>query len=198
MEGPRIRNPAPRPVERSSLFGLVTFRPRTAIVLAALTLTVGIVALHFSRQSELKRTDDLVQEGMRLFAAAQREGGSGASRNPAEVEERVRALTGAKIVLPRDERLFSFLGVTRGTAGKSPAAAIRLTYEGDLFLLLVVGRKVLGRGESPEELFPGADFVSGETDGRSFVFWERDGAAFFLVSGVDLTRAFDLVRRHFT
>lgn len=197
MEGSRNRNPAPRPFERSSLFGLVSFRPRTAIVLAALTLTVGIVAFHFFRESELRRTDDLVREGMRLFAAAPKEPDEGASRDPAELEAQVKAMTGAKVLLPRDERLFSFQGVTRGRVGKSPAAAVRLTYEGDPFVLLVVRRSLLAHGDTPDEMIPGADFVSGERDGNSFVFWERDGTVCFLVSSVDLTRAFDLVRRHF-
>jgi len=46
--------------------------------------------------------------------------------------------------------------------------------------------------------FPERSFVSGERDGRSFVLWEREGASCIVVSEVDVTLAFDLVRRLFT
>lgn len=188
----------PRPLEPSSLFGLVSFRPRTAIVLAVLTLTVAIVALRFFRGSELRRMDELVREGTRLFASALQDGAPGAARDPAEVEAKVRELTGARLLLPRDDKLFSFKGVERAKVGKNPAAAIRLTYEGDVFLLLVVREETLGPGARPQELFSESGFISGEKEGKSFVFWEREGATFFLVSAVDLTRTFDLVRRYFS
>ncbi len=196
-EGSRNRGAAPRLPERSSLFGLVSFRPRTAIVLAALTLTVGIVAFHFYRESELHRTDVLVREGLRLFAAAKKEAPPAAPQEPSEVVERVREITGAKIALPRDDEGFVFRGVARGRAGKRPAAAVEIAYEGDLYVLLVVRRDGPAEADAPAGLIQGADFVSGERDGNSFVFWERDAAVYLLVSSADLTRTFDLVRKHF-
>ncbi len=198
MEGTRHRNPALRPFEPSSLFGLVNFRPRLVIALAFLTLTVAVVAFHFLRESEIGRVDSLVHEGIRLFAATPAANPSRASRDPAEIEGTIRALTGAKLLLPRDERLFSFQGVTEDRVGKSPAAAVRLTYDGEPCLLLVVCPGTIGLDVGREELFAGPGFVSGERDGRSFVYWERDGMMLILVSAVDLTRTFDLVRRFFT
>jgi hypothetical protein len=46
--------------------------------------------------------------------------------------------------------------------------------------------------------FPEGSFVSGERDGRSFVLWEREEATCVVVSEVDVTQAFDLVRQLFT
>ncbi|HLN92819.1 MAG TPA: hypothetical protein VK389_03085, partial [Thermoanaerobaculia bacterium] len=53
-------------------------------------------------------------------------------------------------------------------------------------------------GSPPVAAFPEGSFVSGERGGRSFVLWEREGASCIVVSDVDVTQAFDLVRRLFT
>ena len=52
--------------------------------------------------------------------------------------------------------------------------------------------------ESSSPGLSGTGFLSGETEGKSFVYWEREGVAYLLVTSADLTTAIDLVRRYFT
>jgi hypothetical protein len=87
--------------------------------------------------------------------------------------------------------------VRKETFGKQSAAAVRFRYAGNVFLLLAFRQDHL-LGDRPPAAFPEESFLSGEREGKSFVFWERDGALYIVVSDVDVTLAFDLVRRFFT
>lgn len=171
---------------------------RLAVVLVFLTLTVAVVGYHISRDAGTRRVEGIAREAQRLFAAAQQEGEKGASPDPGAIEDRIREWVGTKVTLPRDERLFSYKGAARERIGKQAAAAVRLTFGGDPFLLLVVRPDPLRGVEAPSPLFSESSFLSWEREGNSFVYWERDGVLYFLVSNVDLTRTFDLVRRYFT
>src|SRR5512139_1959612 len=198
MPGSVNRNPARRLSETSSLLGLVEFRPRLVVVLAILTLIVAVVGWRISRDAGVRRVDGLAREAVSLFVAAP---GTGAVRaaplDPAEVEKKVHDLSGVALALPRDEPDFSLEGVRREMVGKQAAAAVRFRYAGDAFLLLAFRQDRL-LGDRPPAAFPAESFLSGEREGKSFVFWERDGALYIVVSDVDVTRAFDLVRRFFT
>ena len=99
--------------------------------------------------------------------------------------------------MPRDDPDFQVEGVRRETVGKQAAAAVRFRYAGDAYLLLAFSRERL-LGDRAPAAFPEESFLSGEREGKSFVFWERDGALYILVSEVDVAGAFDLVRRFFT
>jgi len=168
---------------------------RLAVALAFLTLTVGVVAYRIAADSGLRRVDALVREGFRLFAAAEKERPAG--RLDAEaVEARVEAVTGVRLRLPRDEGRFEYRGVARVRVLRAAAAAVHFTALGDRCLLLVAGGGLLGGAARPAAFFASPGFISGEKEGKAFVFWERRGAAFLLVSGGDLGGAFDLVRRH--
>lgn len=194
-----IGSPERRPSEKISLFGLLSFRPRVAVVLILLTVIVAAVAIRIARDSGLRRVDSLARDAMRIFATARSEGISGPPLSPDTVEERVREWTGIGLMLPRDDEEFSFLGVSREKIGRQAAAAVRIAYGEDLYVLLLVRQETLrGPGGPPASLFTESGFISGEKEGRSFVFWEKDGGSFILVSDADLTRAFDLVRRHLT
>lgn len=194
-----IMSPERRPSEKISLFGLVSFRPKVAVVLVLLTVTVAVVAMRIARDSGLRKVDVLVRDAVRIFAAARSEEASGPPVPAEAVEERVREWTGIGLVLPRDGDAFSFRGVSRERIGRHSAAAVRIAWEGDLYVLLLVRRETLqGFGGPSPSLFEGGGFISGEKDGKSFVFWEKDGGSFILVSDGDLTRAFDMVRRHLT
>jgi len=192
------RNPARRLAETSSLMGLVEFRPRLAVVLAILTLTVAVVGWRFTRDAGVRRVDGLAREAVNLFVAAPERGTApGTPLDPAEAEERVHGISGVALELPRDEPGFAVERVRREKVGKQTAAAVRFRYAGDVFLLLAFRQDRL-LGDSPPAAFPEESILSGEREGKSFVFWERDGALFIVVSDVDVTKAFDLVRRFFT
>ena len=185
-----------RTPEKTSLFGLVSFQPRLAIVLFFLTLTIAVVAVRMSRDSGIRRVDALVRDAQRAFAIPQK--GEARPLDPAYVEDRVREWTGAKIVLPRDEESFAYTGVARERIGRQMAAVVRLSFSGDPYLLVVVRKEMIGRRSSGESLFSRTGFLSGETDGKSYVFWERDGISYLVVTSAELASAFDLVRRYFT
>lgn len=184
--------------DRSSLFGLVSFRPRLTVVLIFLTLTVAVVGYHISRDSGSGKAEEMAREALRIFAAGKKDRMKAAAVAPAEIEERIRVSIGAKVALPRDERLFSYRGVTREKIGKKTAAAVHFTYSEEPCLLVIMRPDPLRSADAPSALYSEASFLSWEKDGTSFVFWERDGVLYFLVSGVDLTHAFDLVRQYFT
>ena len=171
---------------------------RLAVVLVILTLTVAVVGYRISRDAGTRRVEEMAREAQRLFVAAQMERGKVAPLDPGAVEERIQGWVGAKVTLPRDEHLFSYKGATRERIGKQTAAAIRMTFGEDPFLLLVVRPDPLRGVEAPSPLFSESSFLSWEREGNSFVFWEKDGVLYFLVSNVDLTRTFDLVRQYFT
>lgn len=196
MVGSSHEIPGKRAAEKTSLFGLVSFQPRLAIVLIFLTLTVAVVGVRISRDSGFRRVNGLVRDAMRAFAVPQKEGAG--SRDPAEVEARVKEWTGVRIILPRDEQLFSYTGVARERMGRHSAAVIRLSFSGEPYLLLVVRKEMIGGAKSPGSLFSESGFLSGESNGKSFVFWEREGVSYLLVTGEELEHAFDLVRRYFS
>ncbi|MGA7105379.1 MAG: hypothetical protein WBX49_08550 [Candidatus Deferrimicrobiaceae bacterium] len=179
-----------------SFFGLVSFQPRLAIVLFILTLTVVVVGIQILRDSGIRRVDTLFRVAQRAFAVPEKKKAN--PRDPEEVEALVREWTGARIVLPRDEELFTYTGVAREKVGRQVTAVIRLSFSGERYLLLVVRREMIGRAGSPDFLFSQTGFFSGEKDGMAYVFWEREGVSYLVVTGSDLEHAFDLVRRYFT
>ena len=189
-------SPGGRIPEKMSIFGLASFQPRVVIVLFVLTLIVAVVGIRISRDSGIRRVNALVRGAQRAFAVPQKE--KAEPRDPGKVEALVRKWTGAPIVLPRDEELFTYTGVAREKVGRKVAAVIRLSFSGERYLLLVVRREMIGRAGSPDSLFSQSDFLSGEKDGMAYVFWEREGVSYLVVTDADLERAFDLVRRYFT
>lgn len=195
MAGSVNRNPARRLAETSSLLGLLEFRPRMAVVLAFLTLTVALVGWRISRDAGVRRVDGLAREAVNLFATAAP--ANAAPLDPAEAEKQVHGISGVPLGLPRDEADFQVESVRRETVAKQVAAAVRFRYAGDAYLLLAFSRERL-LGDRPPAAFPEESFLSGEREGKSFVFWERDGALYIMVSQVDVTKSFDLVRRFFT
>lgn len=197
MERSEGGNPARSVPDRASLFGFIHLRPRLAVALVFLTLIVAVVAYRFSVDLGLRRVDLIAREGLRLYAAAGKETGAGAV-DAGAVEERVAALAGARIRLPRDEGLFAYQGVTRGKVGKTPAAVVRFVYEGRMCLLVILGRETLRAAGREPALFSASGFISGERDGKVFVFWEQEGTTFLLVSDGDLTSLFGLARRYLT
>lgn len=195
MVGSGKESPGRQIAEKTSLFGLVSFHPRLVIVLVFLTLTVVAVGVRIWLDSGFRRVDALVRDAQRAFATQEKEGVT--ARDPAEVEARIREWTGAKVLLPRDG-LFTYTGVSRKKMGRQVAAVVRLSYSGDRYLLLVLRKEMIrGRG-ARQSLFLQSGFLSGEKDGNSFVFWEREGVTYLCVTEADLAHAFDLVRRYFT
>jgi hypothetical protein len=194
MVGSRMESQERQTAEKTSLFGLVSFHPRLAIVLMFLTLTVVVVGVRIWMDTGFRRVDALVRDAQRAFTIPQKKGM--AARDPAEVEARIREWTGAKVALPRDE-LFTYTDVSRGRAGRKVAALVHLSYSGERYLLVVRKEMIRGRG-SRQFLFLQSGFLSGEKDGNSFVFWEREGVLYLCMTKADLSHAFDLVRRYFT
>ncbi len=191
------RNPARRVGETSSLLGLVEFRPRLTIVLIFLTLTVSVVGWRIARDAGGHRVDTLARAAMGLYAEEPAAGAAAAGLSPEEAERRIRALSGVRVELPRNEEGFTVEGVRPEAFDHHAGAVLRFRYEGDRYLLMVSRRdRILGN--EPSSAFPEASFLSGEREGKSFVFWERKGASFIVVSAVDVARNFDLVRRFFT
>ena len=191
------RNPVRRMEDASTLTGLLEFRPRTAVVLVLLTLMVAVVGWRIARDTGARRVDVLAREAIGLFDAAPPPGTDAASPDAAETEKRFRALAGVPIGFPRDDADFVPVEVRRETFANHRAASLRFRYAGEGYLLVVSARERL-LGASSVAAFPEGSFVSGERAGRSFVLWEREEATFIVVSEVDVTRAFDLVRRLFT
>jgi len=196
MGGSNQKSPGRRTPEKTSLLGLVSFQPRLVIVLFFLTLTVAVVGVRISRDSGIRRVDAMVRGAQRAFAVPQK--GDARPLDPADVEARIREWTGAKIVLPRDEAFFAYTGVSREKIGRQVAAAVRLSFSGDPYLLLVVRKGMIGRRGDQGSLFSRSGFLSGEVDGKSYVFWEREGVSYLVVTDAELERVFDLVRRYFT
>ena len=191
------RNPARRLDDGSSLGGLLEFRPRLTVVLVFLTLMVAVVGWRIARDTGARRVDVLAREAIRMFDAAPSAGTATAPSDAAEAEKQFRALSGVPFGFPRDDPDFVPFEVRRETFANHPAASLRFRYAGDGYLLVVSARGRL-LGVPSVAAFPEGSFVSGERDGRSFVLWEREGASCVVVTDVDVTLAFDLVRRLFT
>jgi hypothetical protein len=162
-----------------------------------LTLTVAVVGYRIARDSGTRRVEGMAREAQRIFVADNAAGTKGSSMDPAAVEERIQGWLGAKVALPRDERFVSYRAATRERIGGRPSAAVHLVFEEAPFLLLIVKQDAL-RAVDPSPLFPRPSFLSWEREGLSFVYWEKEGMLYVLVSDVDLTRTFDLVRQYFT
>src|SRR5512141_14591 len=191
------RNPARRLDDGSSLGGLPVLRPRLTVVLLFLTLMVAVVGWRIARDTGARRVDVLAREAIRLFDAAPSTGAATAPPDAAEAERQFRALAGIPLGFPRDDADFVPVEVRRETFAGRPATSLRFRYAGEGYLLVVSARNRL-LGVPSVAAFPEGSFVSGERDGRSFVLWEREGASCIVVSDVDVTLAFDLVRRLFT
>ena len=191
------RNPARRMDDASIPAGLSGFRPRTAVVLVILTLMVAVVGWRIARDTGSRRVGVLAREAIGLFDAAPPAGTAAVPPDAAEAEKRFRDLAGVPIGFPRDDADFVPVEVRRETFANHPAASLRFRYAGEAYLLVVSARdRILGA--SRVAAFPEGSFVSGEREGRSFVLWEREEATCIVVSGVDVTTTFDLVRRLFT
>jgi hypothetical protein len=158
---------------------------------------VAVVGWRIARDTGARRVDLLAREAIGMFDTAPSGGAAPPPGDAAEAEKRFRALVGAPIGFPRDDVDFVPVEVRRETFANRPAASLRFRYEGEGYLLVVSARDRL-LGTSSIAAFPEGSFVSGERDGRSFVLWEREGASCIVVSEVDVTLAFDLVRRLFT
>jgi hypothetical protein len=190
------RNPVRRLGDASTPTGLPGFRPRTAVVLVFLTLMVAVVGWRIARDTGARRVEALAHEAIGLFDAAKPTGADAAPQDPAEASKRFLALAGVPIGFPRDDD-FVPVEVRRETLANHPATSLRFRYAGDGYLLVVSARDRLLDAPSVSA-FPEGSFVSGERGGRSFVLWEREEATCIVVSEVDVTKAFDLVRRLFT
>ena len=191
------RNPARRLHDASSPGRLSEFRPRLTVVVVILTLMVAVVGWRIARDTGARRVDVLAREAIALFDAAPSTPADAAPPDAAEAQVRFRDLAGVPIGFPRDDVEFVPVEVRRETIANRPAASLRFRYAGEGYLLVVSARDRL-LGTASVAAFPEGSFVSGERNGRSFVLWERDGASCIVVSNVDVTRAFDLVRRLFT
>ncbi|MGB7631083.1 MAG: hypothetical protein WBM29_08380 [Candidatus Deferrimicrobium sp.] len=191
------RNLARRLDDASSLAGLLEFRPRLTVVLVFLTLMVAVVGWRIARDTGARRVDALAREAIELFDAVPLTGAATAPPDAAEAEKLMRAWAGVPVGFPRDDQDFVPVEVRRETFANRPAASLRFRYAGERYLLVVSAPDPL-LGASSVAAFPEGSFVSGERNGRSFVLWEREGASCIMVSAVDVTKAFDLVRRLFT
>ena len=191
------RNPAGRFGEASSRAGVQELRPRLVVVLVILTLMVAVVGWRIARDTGARRVDALAREAIGLFDAVPPTEAVVAPPDAAEASMRFRALAGVPIEFPRDDADFVPVEVRRETFANRPAASLRFRYAGERYLLVVSAPDRL-LGTPSVAAFPEGSFVSGERDGRSFVLWEREGASCIVVSEVDVTQAFDLVRRLFT
>jgi len=183
-----------RQPETTSLFGLVAFRPRLVVVLLFLTATVAVFALRIHRDTGYSRVELLARVGLRLYGTPGAE--TGPAIDPAVAEKAVAEWTGATLRFPRGDSGAVITSVRREKVGRRRAAAVRFLDSENEYLLLVVRNQRAAGGE--EGLFSGAGFLSGETGGKSFVYWERDDTACFLVTSADRSSAIELVRRHFT
>lgn len=197
MRSTTNRSPARGLDGTSSLEGLREFRPRTTVLLVFLTLMVAVVGWRIARDTGARRVDVLAREAIGLFDASPPMGTATVLPDAAEASMRFQALAGVPFGFPRDDVDFAPVEVRREMIANHPAVSLRFRYAGEGYLLVVYARDRL-LGAPSVAAFPEGSFVSGERDGRSFVVWEREEATCIVVSEVDVTQAFDLVRRMFT
>ncbi len=190
------RDPARRLPDTSSLMGVMEFRPRLTIVLIFLTITVAVVGWRIFREAGAPRMDAIAGEAVAAYASSMAGSGASTPMEMDDAERKILELSGVAVTLPRDASGFVVTGVERETVRKRAAAGIRFSYDGGDHLLIVFRPERFLKAKAGA-LFPEESLLSGERDGRSFVFWERDGASFIMVSDADVTRAFGLVRRLF-
>ena len=170
----------------------IEFHPRLAIVVIILTIVVAVAGWRIFRESGALRIKELTGEAMAVFVSLQEESASMDSMDLAEAEKRIFDFSGVLVNLPRDDSGFIVFAVEKWTMRKRPAVGVRFSYENGRHML-VVSRKDFKR-KSP---FPDESLLSGELDGCSFVFWEREDASFIMVSDTDVMQAFRLVRNFF-
>jgi len=197
MRSAANRNPARGLDDASSLAGIMEFRPRLTVVLVFLTLMVAVVGWRIARDTGSRRADALAREAIGLFDAGSASAKTAVPPDAAEAEKRFRSLAGVPVAFPQDDADFVPAEVRRESFANRPAASLRFRYAGERYLLVVSARDRL-LGTPSDAAFPEGSFVSGERGGRSFVLWEKEGATCIVVSEVDVTQAFDLVRRLFT
>src|SRR3972149_11848937 len=101
MNGSTGERPGRGKSETTSLFGLVSDRPRLAVVLLFLTMTVAVFAVRISRDTGHARFDLLAREGMRLYGAANLEKEGAPPLAPAAAEAKVNGWAGGQLVLRR-------------------------------------------------------------------------------------------------
>lgn len=191
------RDPARRVSDTSSLMGVLDFHPRPAVVLILLTLTLAVVGWRIFRDAGAPRFDALTEEAIGIFAALPAENAGAAPMEIDAAEKRILEISGVPVQLPRDAAGFAVTGLERKTVRKRPAAALRFRYDTGSYVLIVFRpERFLGGGNRAD--VPEESLLSGERDGRSYVLWEREKAAFIMVSDVDVIQAFHLVRRFFT
>jgi hypothetical protein len=169
-------------------------RPRLAVVLLLLTAVVSLFGWRFARGTSARQADGLTRAACSLYAEWRARPSTLPAVDNDAAANRAAALVGRKILLPGGAG-FAYSGTTSERApGAGQGAAVRFTLDGDPFLLFVAR----GGGSAPASSpFPGASFLSGERQGVSFVLWKRDGLFWCLVSDRDMTRVFEVVRRHF-
>lgn len=180
--------------EAASPHGPGPLRPRLAVVLACLTVTVAVFAVRIFQDTRSSQVDLLIRTGLRLYGSHGAERGT--SVEPADVDRTVAEWTGARFSFPREDGRVTATSVRREKVGRRRAAAVRFVVSEDVYLLLVVRNRGGGAAAGGGGLFSGGGFLSGETEGKSFVYWEREGTAFFLVTSADLGNAIDLARRY--
>ena len=197
MRSATNRNPPRRMGDAPSLSGVREIRPRLTVVLVFLTLMVAVVGWRIARDTGVRRVDAFAREAIVRFDAAPSAGTVTAPPDAAEAEKRFRALGGVSFEFPRDDADFVPVEVRRETFANHPAVSMRFRYAGEGYILVVSPRERL-LGTPSVAAFPEGAFLSGERDDRSFVLWEREKAICIVVSEVDVTQTFDLVRRLFT
>ncbi len=175
-------------------------RPRLAIVLLLLTAMVSLFGWRIAGDLDVRQADGFTREACRLFSVWRQLPPPPPAGVSADVAAgRATAIAGRRVLLPRGAD-FTFLATSaEKKIGRRGAAGVRFLLGQEPFLLLVVpGGGVLGAsGSAASSPFPGASFLSGERGGVSFVLWKRDGLVYCLASDRDLTRVFEVVRRHF-
>jgi hypothetical protein len=90
-----------------------------------------------------------------------------------------------------------YLDVRKRSVGGARAALLRFTLSGARYLLLVARQR--GGGSDPsDEFFSGPSFRSGSQGGLSFVFWNRAGLSWCLVTDRDVGECIDTARDRFS
>jgi hypothetical protein len=192
------RNPASRAGDALSARGGLQFRPRTTIVLVSLTLMVAVVGWRIARDTGGGRVDVLARAAIGFLETVPSPEVGAPLPGVEEASRRFRAIVGISVEFPRDDDDFVPVEVRKETFANRPAALLWFRYAGEGYLLLVSTPDRLLGTSSSFTAFPEGMFVSGEREGKSFVLWEREGASCIVVSGADVTRTFDLVRRLFS
>ena len=176
--------------------GMMGFNSRLAVVVFFLTIVVAVAGWHIVRESGAPRINAFADEAVGAFISKRPEIAPTAYPDLAEAQKRVIDFSGAAIRFPRDDAGFVVTAIERRTITKRPALEVRFSYEGENYLLMIF-RKEKFMGRKPLATFPDESLLSGERNGLSFVFWERDNASFIVVSSAEETQVFKLVRNFF-